>query len=159
MDHEKFMEMALAEAGEAEGENEVPVGAVLVDREGTVLARAHNRVITLADPSAHAEILALRQAAAIRGNYRLPETTLYVTIEPCIMCMGAAVHARVAGIVYGTEDAKWGAAGSLYDLAADARLNHHMNVTAGILRNRCRRQIQNFFRKRRKAVASTTHMT
>lgn len=158
-DHEKFMAMALAEGDAARKENEVPVGAVLVDGTGTVLARAHNRVITLADPSAHAEILALRRAAAVLGNYRLPGTTLYVTMEPCIMCMGAAVHARVAAIVYGTGDPKWGGAGSLYNLAADPRLNHRMAVTAGVLQERCREQIQTFFRRRRKAVASAPDMT
>ena len=156
---EDFMALALAEAAAAEDEGEVPVGAVLVSGDGAVLARAHNRVITLNDPSAHAEILTLRAACTALGNYRLPGTTLYATVEPCPMCMGALIHARVAAVVYGAPDPKWGAAGSLYDLSCDDRLNHRIAVTAGVLENRCRERIQNFFRRRRKPVASRADMT
>jgi tRNA(adenine34) deaminase len=151
-DHAAGMALALEEARKAEALGEVPVGAVLVDAEGRVLARAHNRTIADADPSAHAEILALRAAARIRGNYRLLNTTLYVTIEPCLMCMGALVHARVARVVFGPRDPKWGAAGSLYQVAADQRLNHRIDIVEGILLDDCRALIQDFFRRRRGAA-------
>jgi tRNA(adenine34) deaminase len=147
-DHD-FMAVALAEARRAWEIGEVPVGAVLVSASGEVLAAAHNRTIAERDPSAHAEILALRAAARKLQNYRLLNTTLYVTIEPCIMCMGALVHARVARLVYGAADPKWGGAGSLYDLAADPRLNHRVEIVRGVLEDDCRRLIQDFFRSRR----------
>jgi tRNA(Arg) A34 adenosine deaminase TadA len=152
-DHAGFMALALAEAAAAGAAGEVPVGAVLVDAGGRVVARARNRVIADNDPTAHAEILLFRKAAAETGNYRLTGATLYVTIEPCIMCMGAAVHARIGRIVYGTEDAKWGGAGSIFDLSQDSRLNHRIQVVRGICRNRCRHLIQDFFRQRRKTAA------
>jgi tRNA(adenine34) deaminase len=148
-DHIAWMQMALVEACKAQALGEVPVGAVLVAPDGRLLAAAHNRVITAADPSAHAEILALRAAARIGGNYRLLNTTLYVTIEPCVMCMGALVHARVQRVVFGARDPKWGAAGSLYQLAADDRLNHRIEIVEGILLDDCRALIQDFFRRRR----------
>ena len=144
-----FMALALAEARRAWDIEEVPVGAVLVSASGEVLAAAHNRTIADRDPSAHAEILALRAAARKLQNYRLLNTTLYVSIEPCIMCMGALVHARVARLVYGAADPKWGAAGSLYDFAADPRLNHRVEIVRGVLEDDCRRLIQEFFRSRR----------
>jgi tRNA(adenine34) deaminase len=143
------MRQALLEAQEAVQEDEVPVGAVLVAQDGTVLAKAHNQTIALCDPTAHAEILALRAASRALGNYRLPNTTLYVTIEPCIMCMGALVHARVARIVFGAKDPKWGGAGSRYNLAADTGLNHAIEVQGGLLENECRELIQDFFRAKR----------
>ena len=143
------MRQALLEAQEAAREDEVPVGAVLVAQDGTVLAKAHNRTIALCDPTAHAEILALRAASRALGNYRLPNTTLYVTIEPCIMCMGALLHARVARIVFGAKDPKWGGAGSRYNLAADTGLNHAIDVRGGLLENECRELIQDFFRAKR----------
>jgi tRNA(adenine34) deaminase len=146
-----WMQMAHAEARKAQAIGEVPVGAVLVSADGTLLAAAHNRAITELDPSAHAEILALRAAARILGNYRLLNTTLYVTIEPCVMCMGALVHARVRRIVFGARDPKWGAAGSLYQLAADDRLNHRIEIVEGLLLEDCRTLIQDFFRRRREA--------
>jgi len=147
--HEDIMQQAIFEARQAALEDEVPVGAVLVAPDGTVLAKAHNQTIRLCDPTAHAEILALRSAAQAVGNYRLLETTLYVTIEPCIMCMGALLHARVARIVYGAKDPKWGAAGSCYDLAAEPRFNHVIDVQGGVLEKACRELIQAFFRHKR----------
>lgn len=143
------MRQAIAEAHQAAREDEVPVGAVLVDGKGTVFAKAHNQTIASCDPTAHAEMLALRSAAKALGNYRLVGTILYVTIEPCIMCIGALLHARVARIVYGAKDPKWGAAGSCYDLAADPRLNHIIDVRGGILEDECRGLIQAFFQNKR----------
>ena len=152
-DHD-VMALALAEARRAWEIQEVPVGAVLVSASGEVLAATHNRAIIERDPSAHAEILALRAAAQKLQNYRLLNTTLYVTIEPCIMCMGAIVHARVARLVFGAADPKWGGAGSLYDLAADPRLNHRIETVRGVLEDDCRRLIQDFFRSRRNPGSS-----
>lgn len=143
------MRQAILEAQQAAREDEVPVGAVLVDVNGAVLAKAYNQTILLCDPTAHAEILALRSAAKALGNHRLVGTVLYVTIEPCVMCMGALLHARVARIVYGARDPKWGAAGSCYELAADTRLNHVIDVRGGILEDECRQLIQAFFRDKR----------
>lgn len=149
-EHEQHMQAALAEARQAGQKNEVPVGAVVVDAEGRRLAAAHNQVIAQADPSAHAEILALRAACRKAGNYRLPGTTLYVTVEPCPMCMGAMIHARVARVVFGAFDTRWGAAGSLYNLAGDSRLNHRVTIVSGILEEPCRQLMQDFFRQRRR---------
>ncbi len=143
------MELALAEAKKAGQSGEVPVGAVVVDGSGRVAAAAHNRVVSLADVSAHAEILALRAACAAMANYRLPGSTLYVTVEPCPMCMGAVIHARVARLVFGAFDPKWGAAGSLYDFAADDRFNHQVEVVSGVCEEACRSLMQEFFRNRR----------
>ncbi len=145
-----LMKEALYEAEKAAAQGEVPVGAVVVDAGGKVVARAHNSPRALKDPTAHAEILALREAAALLGNYRLTGSTLVVTVEPCLMCMGAALHARVARLVFGTFDPKGGAAGSLYDLAHDFRLNHRIEVVSGVEEEACRRLIQGFFRSRRK---------
>jgi tRNA(adenine34) deaminase len=146
------MRQALLEAQQAAREDEVPVGAVLVAQDGTVLAKAHNQTIALCDPTAHAEILALRAASRAVGNYRLPNTILYVTIEPCIMCVGALLQARVATIVFGARDPKWGGAGSRYNLATDTRLNHTIDVQGGLLENECRELIQGFFRAKRLGV-------
>jgi tRNA(adenine34) deaminase len=148
---ESWMRRALDEAQKAGQTGEVPIGAVLVDAAGEMLASARNRTIGLADPTAHAEMLALRAAARKMGNYRLLHTTLYVTIEPCVMCMGALIHARVARIVFGARDPHWGAAGSLYDFAADTRFNHRPEMVEGVLAEPCRRLIQAFFRARRKS--------
>jgi tRNA(adenine34) deaminase len=144
-----FMRLALEEARSAGRINEVPVGAVLVSESGEVLASAHNRPILNKDPTAHAEILALRRGAEKLQNYRLLNTTLYVTIEPCFMCMGALIHARVARLVYGAADPKWGAAGSLYDIGHDPRLNHQLEVVSGVCEEECREIMQAFFRSRR----------
>ena len=148
--HEKMMRLALAEAEKAGQNQEVPIGAVLISGTGNILAKASNRTIGLADPTGHAEILALRKAAQKIKNYRLLNTTLYVTIEPCVMCMGAVIHARVARVVYGARDPKWGALGSIYDFAAEQRFNHHPEIVAGICENACRSVIQAFFRSRRR---------
>jgi tRNA(adenine34) deaminase len=148
-DHETFMRIALTEAKKAGKAGEVPVGAVLVSESGKILAATHNQTIQLTDPTAHAEVLALRAAAAIINNYRLLNTILYVTVEPCIMCMGALVHARVSRLVYGVADPKWGAAGSLYNYAADDRLNHRVAVEKGICAQECRALLQDFFRAKR----------
>jgi len=147
--HNQFMWQAVIEAEQAAREDEVPVGAILVSQNGTVLAKTHNQTITRCDPTAHAEILAIRSAAEALGNFRLLNTTLYVTIEPCIMCMGALLHARVSKIIYGAKDPKWGAAGSCYDLSADPRLNHVIDVEGGVLEKECRELIQTFFKAKR----------
>jgi len=148
--HIIYMRMALVQARQAARLQEVPVGAVLVSAEGDILAKAHNRTICNHDPSAHAEMLAIRQAAAQRQNYRLLNTTLYVTVEPCLMCMGAVIHARIQRVFFGTRDPKWGAAGSLYNLGEDRRLNHHPEIVEGLLLDECRELIQGFFRERRR---------
>ena len=148
--HEKWMNWALAEAKKAGQKQEVPVGAVLLSEENTVLALSHNLCITNTDPTAHAEIIALRMAAQKLQNYRLLNTTLYVTVEPCFMCMGAIIHARVKTVVFGTRDEKWGAAGSLYNLSEDTRLNHHPEIIGGVFEHECKELIQLFFQARRK---------
>jgi tRNA(adenine34) deaminase len=145
---EKFMRLALAEAEKAFQAGEVPVGAVVV-RGGEVIASAHNGPVGLKDPSAHAEILALRRAAAAEGNYRLAGTTLYVTIEPCLMCAGALIHARVSRLVFGATDPKGGAVVSLYGVLQDGRLNHRVEATGGVLREACSEILSRFFREKR----------
>ncbi|HON58625.1 MAG TPA: tRNA adenosine(34) deaminase TadA [Smithella sp.] len=152
-----FMKLALEEAESAYRRGEVPVGAVLV-REGVVLARAHNSPIAAHDPSAHAEMLVLRQAAERIGNYRLAGTELYVTIEPCVMCAGVIVHARVERVIFGARDPKFGAVVSLYHVLEDNRLNHQVKITEGILREACGEIISRFFREKRvtSAPASAT---
>ena len=149
LSHEKYMKLALTEAEKAGQMGEVPIGAILVSEDGQILSSTHNQTIDLADPTAHAEILALREAALKTNNYRLLNTTLYVTVEPCIMCMGAAVHTRISKVVFGAADPKWGAAGSLYNLAEDDRLNHRVRITEGVCEQECRRLIQDFFRAKR----------
>jgi len=145
---ERWMELALEEAALAREAGEVPVGAVIVRGE-ELLARALNRPISLHDPSAHAEILAIRQAAAAAGNYRLAGTTLYVTLEPCIMCAGAIIHARIERLVFGAADPKNGAAVSLYRLFEDRRFNHAVAITGGVLREACAEILSGFFREKR----------
>jgi len=147
--HIELMKKALDEAEKARKKGEVPIGAVLVADSNQVLASEHNRTITLNDPTAHAEILTLRSAAAQIGNYRLLNTTLYVTVEPCPMCMGAIIHARVAQVIFGTRDPKWGAAGSLYNLANDQRFNHQSEIIEGVCKDECKTLMQNFFRSKR----------
>lgn len=154
MDHTDYMKLALAEAEKAWQKDEVPIGAVLVSGTGEVLASAHNQTISMSDPTAHAEILSLRKASSIKRNYRLLGTTLYVTLEPCIMCMGAIVHARLEKVVFGAKDPKWGAAGSLYNLGEDKRLNHRLEIISGVCEEECRAIIQEFFRTKRKPVAT-----
>jgi tRNA(adenine34) deaminase len=147
--HEEYMKLALEEAEKAGQMGEVPIGAILVSENGAILSAAHNRTVDLTDPTAHAEILALRKAAVKFNNYRLLNTILYVTVEPCIMCMGAIVHARISKVVFGTPDPKWGAAGSLYHFAEDDRLNHRVTITKGVCGQECRNLIQEFFRAKR----------
>lgn len=145
---EQYMRLALHEAAKALRSGEVPVGAVLV-RDGEVLASGHNGPILQSDPTAHAEIVVMRAAARTIDNYRLTGAVLYVTIEPCVMCMGALVHARIARLVYGAADPRVGAAGTVFDLACDRRLNHRPEVTGGVLEHECRSIIQEFFKDRR----------
>ena len=147
-DDARFMGLALDEADRAAAAGEVPVGAVIV-LDGRVIARAHNAPIAQRDPTAHAEIVALRAAARELGNYRLPGVTLYCTVEPCAMCCGAAVHARVARLVYGAPDPKAGAVESLFRLLDDVRLNHRVEVTAGVRAAECGSRLSEFFRTRR----------
>jgi tRNA(adenine34) deaminase len=142
------MEEAIREATAAGARGEVPVGALVV-LDGRTVARAGNASVAEHDPTGHAEVRALRAAAFAVANYRLTGAVLYVTVEPCVMCMGAALHARVARLVYGCADPKGGAAGSLFDLTADARLNHRIAVTAGVGEEACRALVQEFFRTRR----------
>lgn len=144
----QFMHEALAEARAAAAAGEVPIGAVLV-QDGKILARSSNRTIRDCDPTAHAEIIALRQAARLLGNYRLAGTTLYVTIEPCSMCAGAMIQARVPRLVYGADDLKGGAVRTCFQILSDARLNHRVEVTSGVLAADCAAVIQAFFAERR----------
>ncbi len=143
-----WMRRALELACKAREEGEVPVGAVVV-RDGTVIGEGWNRPIGSHDPTSHAEIGALRAAAAAVGNYRLPDTTLYVTLEPCAMCAGAMIHARVARLVYGAADPKTGAAGSVFDIAGTTRLNHRIEVVGGVLESDSAALLRDFFRERR----------
>jgi tRNA(adenine34) deaminase len=146
---EARMRHALALAERAAAEGEVPVGALLV-RDGEIVGEGWNRPISEQDPSAHAEILALRDAGHRHGNYRLPGTSLYVTLEPCVMCAGAIVHARVDRVFFGARDPKGGACGSVFDLLpSDARFNHRTECTGGILADECGALLRGFFKKRR----------
>ncbi|MFP6665192.1 MAG: tRNA adenosine(34) deaminase TadA [Deltaproteobacteria bacterium] len=145
----QWMELALAEARAGAAAGEVPVGAVVVDGAGRELARAHNAPIGLCDPTAHAEVLALRRAAQSLGAYRLPGTTLYATLEPCALCMGALLQARVHRIVYGARDPKGGALGSVIDLQAQPALNHQFAVQGGVLADAAAQLLRSFFAQRR----------
>ena len=149
-----LMAEALAEARRAAAEGEVPVGAVVVERgpDGSghrIIAAAHNRPIALNDPTAHAEMLALRQAAATLGVYRLKDAAMFVTLEPCVMCVGAMLNARIARVVYGARDDKAGALGSVYDIGRDGRLNHRFEVIGGVVESECAELMRGFFRSRR----------
>jgi tRNA(adenine34) deaminase len=149
-----FMKIALEEAREAYRLGEVPVGAVLV-LDGNILARAHNSPITKNDPSAHAEMLVLRQVGNAIGNYRLAGAELYVTLEPCVMCAGAIIQARLARVIFGARDPKCGAVGSLYNILTDERLNHQAEITEGILQKECGEILSRFFQQKRvKAVSN-----
>ncbi len=143
------MAEALAQARQALAAGEVPVGAVLVGEGGDILARGHNAPLARVDPTAHAEMLAIREAARRCGNYRLPGATLYVTMEPCLMCVGAIIQARLARLVFGAPDPKAGACVSLYRLPEDRRLNHRFAVRGGVREAECRELLQQFFRERR----------
>jgi len=148
-DYSLLMGEALEEAKKALKMGEVPVGAVLAGPDGEIIARDCNRSITLKDPTAHAEILTLRKGGKAYNNYRLNDATLVVTIEPCIMCMGAALNARIARLIFGTFDPRAGAAGSLYDMSVDKRLSHRIEVISGVREKECRDLLQGFFRRRR----------
>lgn len=143
------MQRALELARCAQAEDEVPVGALLV-RDDVVIGEGWNRPVNTHDPSAHAEIRALRAAACAVANYRLPETTLYVTLEPCVMCAGAIIHARIQRVVFGARDPKTGAAGSVFDILNSDRHNHGVQITEGVLADECGRLLTDFFRTRRK---------
>jgi tRNA(adenine34) deaminase len=151
MPDEDFMRAALALAEQARDAGEVPVGAVVV-RDGVVIGSGFNSPISRHDPSAHAEILALRAAAVASGNYRLSGCTLYVTLEPCVMCSGAIMHARIGRVVYGAPDPKTGACGSVLNLFAEHSLNHHTAVAGGMLAEECGRVLKSFFQERRGAI-------
>ena len=146
------MQAALEMADVAERAGEVPVGAVIIDAEGQVLGRGYNRCISDHDPTGHAEIVALREAAQAVGNYRLPGLGLYVTLEPCVMCMGAMIHARLARVVYGASDPKTGACGSVLDVPAIGQINHQTVVVGGLMSNECAGKLRDFFRGRRMAA-------
>jgi len=145
---EHWMGEALALARFAQAHGEIPVGAVIV-KDGAIIGRGGNAPISANDPTAHAEIAAMREAARTLGNYRLPECDLYVTLEPCAMCAGAILHARIRCLVFGARDPKTGACGSVVDLFAERRLNHHTSVTAGIAGEACGRLLSDFFAARR----------
>ena len=147
--HQQHMEMALDEAAAAAAEDEVPVGAVIVSFERGVIARAHNQREQLRDPTAHAEMVAITQAAQALGSWRLEGCALYVTLEPCPMCAGAVVQARLPLVVYGCADPKAGACDSLYRITSDARLNHRAQVVAGVLGDRCAAALSAFFQGKR----------
>ncbi len=148
-DHDYFMGLSLEEADRAAEQGEVPVGAVLVGWDGTVWARAHNLTVTERDPTAHAEIVALRRAAALLRNHRLPGTVLYVTLEPCPMCVGALIQARVDLLVYGAADPKSGAAGGVVDLTKPGCFPHSVQVLGGVRAEECAKRLARFFRERR----------
>jgi tRNA(adenine34) deaminase len=152
MTDEIFMQHALTLARQAAEAGEVPVGAVVV-KDGEIIGRGSNAPILKHDPTAHAEIQALRDAAQRLGNYRLPGCTLYVTLEPCAMCSGAIQHARIARLVYGASDPKTGTCGSVIDLMGEQRLNHHTSVTSGILATECGQLLSAFFSARRNKQA------
>jgi len=151
---EHYMQLALEQAELAAERGEVPVGAVLVDAHGAVLASDGNRPIEYNDPTAHAEMVVLRQAGRSLANYRLPGTTIYVTIEPCIMCAGALVHARVNRVVYGADDPKAGGMMSIYQVGRDGLLNHNLEVTGGVLGEECAAVLRGFFQRKRKKIAA-----
>lgn len=151
------MRRAIAEAGKARAKDEVPIGCVIV-RDGKIIARGHNLRESSQDPSAHAELIAIKKAAGKLGSWRLLETTLYVTLEPCLMCMGAIILARVPTVVFGCFDPKGGAAGSLYDLSCDPRLNHRVELVSQVLEIECSSLLSGFFsglRKRKKSVVQS----
>ncbi|MGE5559126.1 MAG: tRNA adenosine(34) deaminase TadA [Bacillota bacterium] len=145
---EHFMRVALEEAGKAYTAGEVPVGAVLVNG-GEIVARGHNLREATGDPTAHAEIVVLRQAASLQNHWRLADLTMYVTIEPCPMCAGALVSARIKRLVYGADDPKAGAIRTLYSIVSDPRLNHRLEVASGVMSEECAELIRRFFREKR----------
>jgi len=155
LDDHELMGLCLEEARRAAARGEIPVGALVVDVEGHIIGRGHNLREDTADPTAHAEIVALREAALHLGHWRVLEATLYVTLEPCIMCAGALVNARVKRLVYGCADPKAGAVESLYRVPTDVRLNHRLAVTGGVRHAECAALLQHFFRARRVRAQDT----
>lgn len=143
------MQLAFELAQQAQQAGEVPVGAVIV-QDGIIVGRGYNNSITAADPTAHAEVIAMRDASRALGNYRLLGCTLYVTLEPCVMCIGALFHARIQRLVFAATDPKTGACGSIIDLPAETRLNHHMKVTSGVMAQEASTLLKQFFAERRK---------
>ncbi|RFP19465.1 MULTISPECIES: tRNA adenosine(34) deaminase TadA [unclassified Duganella] len=158
MPDEDFMRQALEQAQHAWDLGEVPVGAVVV-KDGVVIARGYNQPIGRHDPTAHAEIVALRAAAEALGNYRLPGCELYVTLEPCVMCSGAMMHARLAKVVYGATDPKTGACGSVLNLFEQEQLNHHTAIAGGVMADECGAMLKSFFAARRAAAAAAKRNT
>ena len=159
-EQDEFWMREALKAAEAAGQiDEVPIGACLVDAEGNLLATAGNRTIIDSDPTAHAEILVLRAAAAKINNYRLVETTIYTTIEPCAMCAGALVNARVQRLVYGAKDERFGAVATHFNICDNELLNHRIEIVAGVLEEKCRALVQNFFRKKREFQKSQKIIT
>ena len=150
--HERYMREALSEGKNALLAGEVPVGSVVVSADGQIVGRGFNQPIGANDPTAHAEILALRDAARFLGNYRLNGTTLYVTVEPCPMCAGALIHSRVDRLVYGTNEPKAGAVFSAMQMLDHSALNHRIEIVSGVLENKCREMIQDFFGEKRRAL-------
>jgi len=153
IDDRSMMSEALVLAREAGSCDEIPVGALVVDPQGVIVGRGFNQPICRRDPTAHAEIVALRTAAVAMSNYRLPGCTLYVTLEPCVMCAGAILHARIARVVFGAADPKTGAAGSVIDLFSEQRLNHHADIVGGVLAEECGALLSDFFAARRGRTA------
>jgi tRNA(adenine34) deaminase len=153
MSDAKYMSLAMELARDAWQAGEVPVGAIVV-LEGEIVGRGFNQPISRHDPSAHAEIMALRDAGQRIGNYRLPECTLYVTLEPCVMCAGAMMHARIKRIVFGASDPKTGAAGGVVNLFRETRLNHHAQIEGGVLAEECGELISSFFKERREKITA-----
>ncbi len=158
MDSDEFWMRKAIEAAEiARDLNEIPIGSCLIDKEGELLAVAGNLTITNSDPTAHAEILVLRSAGAKIGNYRLTETVLYTTIEPCAMCAGALVNARVKRLVFGAHDERFGAVESVFRLCNTSSLNHQIEITSGVLADECRKLMQDFFRQKRNQLRTTNY--
>lgn len=150
-DHHYWMRQAMILAARAQAQGEVPVGALVV-KDNEVIGEGWNQPITLNNPSAHAEVMAIQQAAKHLENYRLPDTTLYVTLEPCPMCAGLMVHARIEKLVFGAFDQKTGCAGSIMDLTRNPQLNHQIDVSGGILADECSKQLSDFFKMRRAQI-------
>ncbi|SPT68009.1 tRNA-specific adenosine deaminase [Anaerobiospirillum thomasii] len=151
VDHEFYMRLALEQAKIAYSLGEVPVGAVIVDDKGSIIGSGMNRVITDSDPSAHAEIAAMRKAGISIGNYRLVKLNMYVTLEPCLMCTGAMIHARIDNLYFGAFDLKTGACSSVFNIINDTRHNHQIHFKGGILQSECAHMLQSFFKERRQA--------
>ena len=149
IEDEKWMKIAIDEAHLAMDKNEIPVGAVLI-KENKLISQAHNRPIINSDPTAHAEIEVLRMAGKKLRNYRIPQSTLYVTLEPCAMCLGAMIHARIDRVVFGASDPKSGVCGSTIDLSSESIFNHQISVSGGVLKHECKNILQSFFKLRRK---------